>query len=625
MSLRVSLRLVVGLLAVGCRAYTPSTKTESDPPLRWSGEGAGPLVVDAVGGLRAAAFPDDGLVVAQQGDELPVALPIGEAPSLLALHRGELLVSLRAGRALARLRFDGERLVEVDRAPVGAEPVGLAVRADGERIYVAQSTAQQVWELDGDLGLLRIFEVGGNPEGLALHPSGETLYVSAVVGGLSVLDLALDAPIAVPLVLPDVYDFPKRVTGPAAVSPDGLTLAVPALWQDVMRPSNHSDEEAMARDPAEKYAEIGLGLTPNNPGVVVFSVDARGQPSGPGEALYAVGYGQTEAAEAPRILRSYLSSVAWSPDGERLLAAMEGSRTVVALDPWTRGAGPTGFVSSPMTLVGVGQEGLVGLVVGDEDVWTLASLGRSLTTLPRAPIEAALAANTGAPLFLGEVQRLAEPTGSALVERGRLLFHTAVSPVMSTPASGLSCSTCHTGGRTSGINTMERDGIPRQVPSFAGPVSPTAPFTWNNGIASIPDEILITSQIRLGGRGITEEDLAAVTAYIDAIPDADTPEKGSTAPDVMRGKAIFERPEVGCATCHRGPRLTDNATHDLYDLPGVNTPTLVGLDATAPYLHDGRAPDLAAVLMTTRIGQMGDTSMLDAAEEADLIAYLRSL
>ncbi len=625
MSLRVSLRLVVSLLAIGCQSPNISPEGGDIPPLIWSGEGAGPLVVDALGGLRAAAFAEDGLVVVQRDQEPPVSLQIGAAPSQVAIHQGELLVSLRAGRALARLRFDGERLVEVDRAPVGAEPVGLAVRADGERVYVAHSTAQQVWELDGDLGLLRIFEVGGNPEGLALHPSGETLYVSAVVGGLSALDLALDAPIAVPVPLPEVFDFPKRVTGPAAVSPDGSSLAVPALWQDVMRPSNHSDEEAMARDPAEKYAEIGLGLTPNNPGVVVFSVDGRGQPSGPGEAIYAVGYGQTEADEAPRVLRSSLSTVAWSPDGERLFAAMEGSRTVVALDPWTRGAGPTGFVSSPMTLVGVGQEGLVGLVVGEEEVWTLASLGRSLTTLPRGPIEAALAANTGAPLFLGEVERLAEPAGSALVERGRLLFHTAVSPVMSTPASGLSCATCHTGGRTSGINTMERDGIPRQVPSFAGPVSPTAPFTWNNDIATIPDEILITSQIRLGGRGITEEDLAAVTAYIDAIPDADTPEKGSTAPEVLRGKAIFERPEVGCASCHRGPRFTDNAAHDLYDLPGVNTPTLVGLDATAPYLHDGRAPDLAAVLMTTRIGQMGDTSMLDAAEEADLIAYLRSL
>lgn len=282
MSLRVSLRLVVSLLAFGCQAPKTSPEAEDLPPLIWSGEGAGPLVVDALSGLRAAAFAEDGLVVVQRDLEPPVSLQIGAAPSQVAIHQGELLVSLRAGRALARLRFDGERLVEVDRAPVGAEPVGLAVRADGERVYVAHSTAQQVWELDGDLGLLRIFEVGGNPEGLALHPSGETLYVSAVVGGLSTLDLALDAPIAVPVPLPEVFDFPKRVTGPAAVSPDGSSLAVPALWQDVMRPSNHSDEEAMARDPAEKYAEIGLGLTPNNPGVVVFSVDGRVEAEGGG-------------------------------------------------------------------------------------------------------------------------------------------------------------------------------------------------------------------------------------------------------------------------------------------------------------------------------------------------------
>jgi cytochrome c peroxidase len=172
---------------------------------------------------------------------------------------------------------------------------------------------------------------------------------------------------------------------------------------------------------------------------------------------------------------------------------------------------------------------------------------------------------------------------------------------------------------------MERDLIPRQVPSFAGPVSGTAPFTWNNDIASISDEIMITSQIRLGGRGITEAQLAALEAYIDFIPDADTPEKGSRSPAALRGEALFNRQDVGCAGCHSGPRFTDNQSYDLYQLDGVNTPTLVGLVATAPYLHDGRALTLRAVLETTRGAQMGDTSMLSTDELDDLEAYLRSL
>lgn len=62
------------------------------------------------------------------------------------------------------------------------------------------------------------------------------------------------------------------------------------------------------------------------------------------------------------------------------------------------------------------------------------------------------------------------------------------------------------------------------------------------------------------------------------------------------------------------------------DLPGLDTPTLHGLWASAPYLHDGSAPDLAAVLRERNAtGRHGRTSSLSAADLQDLIAYLLSL
>lgn len=593
----------------------------------------GALVLSADETALYAPLTDDGAVIRYEIASGAVGrLELPGAPTRLARHDGRLLVSLRAERSIAALEEVDGALVVAEHIEVGAEPVGIAVRGDGERVYVALSTEQAVVELDHELRPLRRLPISGNPEWVTLHPSGERLYVGTVTSGVSSFDLAVDEPLAEPILLPDIMGMVKRVTGDMAVSPDGRRLALPAVWQDVLRPPKHTDEEAALIDPAVKYEEIGLGLTANNPAVVLYDLDAHGLPAEEGVALYAVGEAITVAGEAPRPVRSILTNVTWAPDGETVLAAMEGSRVVAAVDADPAHFAPfvSGLLTAPLTFIGTGHQGVSGIAfLGGQRAFALHWLDRTLSELdyPSARAELDLQREGAAPmpLFDGRAVSLGASTLDPVVEEGRLLFHAAVNPVMSTSLSGVSCSTCHAGGRTSGINTMERDLIPRQVPSFAGPVSGTAPFTWNNDIASIPDEIMITSQIRLGGRGITEAQLAALEAYIDFIPDADTPEKGSRSPAVLRGEALFNRQDVGCAGCHSGPRFTDNQSYDLYQLDGVNTPTLVGLVATAPYLHDGRALTLRAVLETTRGAQMGDTSMLSTDELDDLEAYLRSL
>jgi cytochrome c peroxidase len=88
---------------------------------------------------------------------------------------------------------------------------------------------------------------------------------------------------------------------------------------------------------------------------------------------------------------------------------------------------------------------------------------------------------------------------------------------------------------------------------------------------------------------------------------------------------VFERADVACATCHTGERFTDNASYAMYGLEGVNTPTLVGIAGTGPYLHNGSAATIEDVLEMSRGGEMGDTSMLSQDEMADLAAYVKSL
>jgi cytochrome c peroxidase len=219
---------------------------------------------------------------------------------------------------------------------------------------------------------------------------------------------------------------------------------------------------------------------------------------------------------------------------------------------------------------------------------------------------------------------VAENVLSADVAAGRRLFYSATASQMAASGAGISCSTCHYDSRNDGLTWTFTDGV-RQTPSLAGAVGGTGPFTWSDQVESVSDEAEITSSGRMGGDGLSYAEAAQVAAYIETIPAVDLPNKGATDAAVLRGKAIFERADVACSTCHTGERYTDNLSWPMFGLEAVNTPSLTGVAATAPYFHDGSAASLADVLVVSKSGEMGDTSMLSADELSDLEAYLRSL
>jgi cytochrome c peroxidase len=116
----------------------------------------------------------------------------------------------------------------------------------------------------------------------------------------------------------------------------------------------------------------------------------------------------------------------------------------------------------------------------------------------------------------------------------------------------------------------------------------------------------------------------------------------------VRGFRIFTG-KAGCVLCHVGWRFTDDRFHDIGlpgkdagrgavaggtpGLPAFKTPSLRELALTAPYMHDGSRPTLAAV-----VAHYADTFLkrpslapsirrldLTGAERADLIAFLGTL
>jgi cytochrome c peroxidase len=214
----------------------------------------------------------------------------------------------------------------------------------------------------------------------------------------------------------------------------------------------------------------------------------------------------------------------------------------------------------------------------------------------------------------------------------------------------MSCASCHFDGEHDGRTWLFTSG-PRNTTTLRG-IAETRPFHWSADRDEVQDFEFTVRTLQAGSGLITagdpnpelgppnagrSADLDALAAYVLSL----TVKPGPFGGNVDRGRAIFNRGDVGCVTCHTAPRYSDSTITAnpfvLHDVgtgggPGerlgsaFDTPALRGIWDTAPYLHDGSAPTLRDVIVTRNSSDRhGHTSQLSESEIADLIAFLRSL
>jgi cytochrome c peroxidase len=138
----------------------------------------------------------------------------------------------------------------------------------------------------------------------------------------------------------------------------------------------------------------------------------------------------------------------------------------------------------------------------------------------------------------------------------------------------------------------------RNTPPLWG-VTATAPYHWDGALADLPafSTRMVT---QMGGRGLSRIDVTDLSAYLGTVSLPDNPAAGRLAPGlVARGETLFNE---RCTSCHAGAQLTDGLTHATLAsaAPRLDTPSLKGVFATAPYLHDGSEPNLRQVLTNPR-------------------------
>jgi YVTN family beta-propeller protein len=198
-----------------------------------------------------------------------------------------------------------------------------------------------------------------------------------------------------------------------------------------------------------------------------------------------------------------------------------------------------------------------------------------------------------------------------------------------------SCSSCHPGdARADGLNwDLMNDGLgnPKNTKSLLL-VHQTPPAMWL-GVRETAE-----TAVRAGIRHILfteqpEEVAEAIDAYLKSLKAVPSPHlaHGKPSKAAKRGEEVFSR--AGCPECHPPPLYTDLCRYEVgtrrpFDKATgrFDTPTLVELWRTAPYLHDGSAATVREVLTTrNRHDQHGKTSSLTSQELEDLCAYLLSL
>ena len=129
-----------------------------------------------------------------------------------------------------------------------------------------------------------------------------------------------------------------------------------------------------------------------------------------------------------------------------------------------------------------------------------------------------------------------------------------------------------------------------------------------------------------------EEDAVAIDEYLKLLKPVQSPYlvKGRLSEAAKRGKKVFN--DAGCASCHPAPLYTDFKKYNIDTGKGLDenqsfdTPTLIEVWRTAPYLYDGRARTIRDVLTKhNSADKHGKTSTLTEDQINSLAEFILSL
>ena len=524
-------------------------------------------------------------------------VPVGDDPQSIAVGSSGRIAVVPNRRDDTVSLIDLNLGTAVETLPVGDEPAGALVDHRG-RLYVANagSASISVIGLDGG-ALLATVPTEPRPRGLALSPDGTTLYVTHFLSGrLSVIDTKA-------LTVETVIS-----TGPDSNLSNGIFINPNTQRAYLPQTRSNTTNRALLFDTTVFPVVSVIDLTTNGHlRRERIALDVADRPVGI----------PFDAAVAPRRGELYVVNAA---SNDLSMISLDSGRAVAHLDV---GDHPRGIVLSPDERFAYVNNTLSG------DVSVIDTIEHQVVeTIDVTDIPLSESLLNGKRLF----------NSSARVELARDRW--------------ISCATCHFDGGMDGRTWFFRDG-PRNTPSLLG-VRETLPIHWSGDLDELHDVERTIRTIQAGtglapgsdncdptcdqgppnaGRSQDLDDLVAYLRTLNLPPNPNRNPDGTLSANAERGRTIFLSKETGCSSCHAPPLYTDRRRHDVgtgespLETQGssFDTPSLRGIYATAPYLHDGRAATLMDVLTENANDRHGVTSHLTNEQLADLVAFLESI
>ena len=560
---------------------------------------------------------------------------VGETPRTLTIApNGNIWVANEGSGEIVVLNRSGA-VVETIALGYGVAPYGIVFAPDGSAAYVTLTAAGRLLKLSPAGVVTGDLAIGPSPRGIAVSGDSRRVLVTRFVSGyvesdgigtddargevyeidaasftvLRTLELGFDPGPDGEFTGRGVPNYLSQVR----IAPDGATAWIPSKKDNIARGShrdgNRLDFETQTRP-------------------IVSQIDL------------------VTGAEAPdsRIDlndRDLPQAMVFTPRGDAFVVAFQGSNVIEVWDANTRqrlsqtrvGLTPIGLAMRPD-----GRRLYVHNFL-DRSV-SIFDTGRLVTGVSGQPVPITVVGTVG--------QEALEPA----VLRGKRLFYNAADPRMSRDGY-ISCASCHLDGGSDGMvwdRTQFGEGL-RNTIDLRGRRGTNGGFVhWSANFDEIQDfehdmrnafggtGFMSDSDFAIGTRsdplgdsktGVSSEldDLAAYVTSLAAYPDSPHRQADGSLTDAgIRGRAVFAAKR--CSSCHEGADFTDDARHDVGTLDassgsgrileGVNTPTLMGLWETGPYLHNGSASTLSEVLGNAL--HMGGG--LTEQERADLKAYL---
>ena len=567
------------------------------PPPTWGVPiTGGTMTITRDGAFAVVADPDrDRILSVELATDRVVAQlaldPGAEPGRVIEDGAGRLHVALRRGGAVLTLDSAATAHVIARREPC-AEPRGLAWASAGDVIHVACAGGELVTVPAAGGDAIRRQRLDRDPRDVVMSGATEmvTRFRSAEV-------LTLDA---AGNVISQLAPPPLQRFGASGNAPQiGVAPAIAAVaWRAVPL----ADGRVLVAHQRQLQGQLGT-TEDGYGGGCGGRADASLTTALPGELPRPVRGGTLGALPV---------DIAVSPRGDRVAVVVAGTRTIHVL------------ATAQLEQDDFG-DGCEATPTSDD-----AQPGGVFTDGLGAPTSAGYTVNGDLVIYYPELPGLIVRTdtskhvitlpGGIGYDAGRAMFHRQTE-------SKLACASCHPEGGDDGLVWDFVDLGRRRTQNLTGHILGRGPYHWTGDMTDLRVLMEEVFTGRMSGGELTSTELASLGPWLDRIPAPKPVVADAVAAE--RGRALFEAPSVGCAGCHSGALMTNNArfavgTGDSGQV--FKVPSLIGVASRAPYMHDGCAPTLMDRFGACGGGDRhGHTSNLTPAQLGDLVAYLETL